>query len=381
MPYRQPGRKPWYIRVPTRTGAVQRSTGSVHKPTALAMENMLAVLGARREWEVLDSVIAGSITLGTLYDAYRNNDLAGLRLVLDNQALKPHVEPWLAFLDSKKKSSKTVTGYHRAVKAWLAAHPGVIDINVPSVRHWLDTMKVTPTTRNNYLIGLSSFIQYLREVRVVSGNPLEGLTRPKPNPPRMQFLTLPQVQTLLEATPDPYRQLYRLMYATGVELGAAIGLLVEAVQPERYLIRAPGTKAHNRDRVVKVAVWARTEVESLWLNRSPAERLFEGARYRLASLTHSRVAESLGFKVTLHDARHHWAVRSLRTGWPIEGVARQLGHADARMVVKVYGRFVPDDEDLERWAQRSEVMETTLSSGISLTVGSSQVVDSKEVTE
>jgi len=54
----------------------------------------------------------------------------------------------------------------------------------------------------------------------------------------------------------------------------------------------------------------------------------------------------------LHDSRHHWAVENLRAGVPVELVARQLGHRDATMVLKVYGRFIPHDVEWAYWRER-----------------------------
>jgi integrase len=51
----------------------------------------------------------------------------------------------------------------------------------------------------------------------------------------------------------------------------------------------------------------------------------------------------------MRDARHTWAVRAARSGWPIEGVARQLGHVDGTLALKVYCRFVPQRVERDRW--------------------------------
>lgn len=52
---------------------------------------------------------------------------------------------------------------------------------------------------------------------------------------------------------------------------------------------------------------------------------------------------------TARDHRHTWAVRAVRSGWPIDAVARQMGHIDGTLVMKVYGRFLPQQGDRDRW--------------------------------
>jgi integrase len=39
----------------------------------------------------------------------------------------------------------------------------------------------------------------------------------------------------------------------------------------------------------------------------------------------------------------------VRSGWPIDAVARQMGHIDGTLVMKVYGRFLPQQGDRDRW--------------------------------
>jgi hypothetical protein len=39
----------------------------------------------------------------------------------------------------------------------------------------------------------------------------------------------------------------------------------------------------------------------------------------------------------------------VRAGMPLELVSRQLGHRDAAMVLKIYGRFVPSSHERDRW--------------------------------
>ena len=52
---------------------------------------------------------------------------------------------------------------------------------------------------------------------------------------------------------------------------------------------------------------------------------------------------------TPRDARHSYAVRAIRSGVPAEVVARQLGHANAVLVHKLYGRFAPDEDKRDKW--------------------------------
>ena len=65
---------------------------------------------------------------------------------------------------------------------------------------------------------------------------------------------------------------------------------------------------------------------------------------------HREACTECGFAdYTPRDARHSCAVRAIRSGVPAEVVARQLGHANAVLVHKVYGRFAPDQDKRDKW--------------------------------
>lgn len=85
----------------------------------------------------------------------------------------------------------------------------------------------------------------------------------------------------------------------------------------------------------------------------PGERIFRGIDRWKASDYHRERLRALGLpQLRLHDSRHHWAVENVRAGVPVELVARQLGHCDATMVLKVYGRFIPHDVEWAYWRER-----------------------------
>ena len=109
---------------------------------------------------------------------------------------------------------------------------------------------------------------------------------------------------------------------------------------------AGGTKAPTRDRAARVAEWAWPYPEHHLEKITPGERLLRGLdspgavhRARPVGIPHHR----------MHDARHFYAIRTVRAGTPYELVARQLGHADVQMVATRYGRYAPQSDERDRW--------------------------------
>ena len=63
----------------------------------------------------------------------------------------------------------------------------------------------------------------------------------------------------------------------------------------------------------------------------------EQARLMAAANEHARLKP----RITFHGLRHTWASLSVMAGVPLLVVAKNLGHADTRMVEKHYGHMAP----------------------------------------
>ncbi len=200
---------------------------------------------------------------------------------------------------------------------------------------------------------MRSFVAYLREMGVLSSNPLRDLQAPPAGPPRCDFLELADVLRLIEGSGKPYPAIFALAYGAGLEISAILAGTESDVTYAARALRARGTKAWNRDRLAYVADWAWPYVERHLATLTPGERLFRGIDRWKVSDYHRERLRALGLPaLRFHDSRHHWAVENLRAGVPVELVARQLGHRDATMVLKVYGRFIPHDVEWGYWRER-----------------------------
>jgi hypothetical protein len=150
-----------------------------------------------------------------------------------------------------------------------------------------------------------------------------------------------------------------LLNGAGVEVSVALALTVRDVHLDVKEVRAPGTKTHNRDRVIRVAEWAMPYVAACVEGRAPHEKLFPTIRDRwiandaftlaIAPLVEAE-PKTFG-NYWMRDARHTYAVRAIRAGTPPLVVAKQLGHVDATLVLKVYGVYAPTGAERDHWEQ------------------------------
>ncbi len=376
MPYRRRGRTTWFVSVPTRTGRVKRSAGTTHRGTARAIEHMLADLGPKgqRAWDLLDRVADNSLDLGTLLDAYRRNELSLLRERLRDVDLEPHVARWALWLADRVRPD-TIAHYQVQIRTlipagrafprskftgpiiaqWLAERTALVQKRRPALagsRRRPDPAprSVSGATKRKYLAAARSFASYLVQVGVLPTNPVRDVEAPPQRRPRAVELDLRDVRRVVEGAEPPYRGLFAMLYGAGVEISAALGCVETDVDAQRREVRARGTKAHTRDRVVRIAEWAWPYLAEHLATLTPGERLFRGInRWKVGDVHRDRL-RALGLPHhRVHDARHFYAIRAVRAGTPYELVARQLGHADVQMVATVYGRYAPTNDERDRW--------------------------------
>jgi hypothetical protein len=111
------------------------------------------------------------------------------------------------------------------------------------------------------------------------------------------------------------------------------------------------TRSGSRD-----ALLAQSPDRQSALSRSECRRIRPARRSGLnrytASDKHRAACKALALEdYRLKDQRHSYAVRAARAGTPAELIGRQLGHANAILVLKVYGRFMPSQQERDRWEQ------------------------------
>ena len=164
----------------------------------------------------------------------------------------------------------------------------------------------------------------------------------------------------IRAQPTRERMAYfALLYGTGIEV--SVGLQVrrtDIIDKERE-IRALGTKAATRDRVVTVDEWA---WETIWAVARTAigmAPIFPRWNRWTVSDWHRDTISSLGFAVQypLMNARHHWGATHARSGTPIHIIQRQLGHSSPQLTLSTYGLFCPDGTDRARYSTQHEAYE------------------------
>lgn len=352
----------YYAKVRTSSGKwIARTCETRDKQLAKRISHMVDELAHRgkQQWDLLDSVISGQLSLSALYSAYASNQLHELREQLTDIDISPIVDEWLASLRGRL-ASDTIQHYRVHVRTLIEEGRRFprSDLNFAGLADWISRIQRSAGTRRKYHAAMTSFCNYLRARGVIQQNPMRDVRAPAASVPRMRYLDHEQVLSLVEELVEPYRTIVAVMHASGIEISAMLRLKRRDIELDRREVRARGTKTKARDRVVKVEPWAmpylREHVRAIF----PNSVVFPDVNRWTVSDKHREACRALDIEdYQLRDSRHTFAVRSVRAGASFETVAQQLGHTDTTMVVRVYARFKPTPDELGEWHRIAEAQD------------------------
>ncbi len=194
-----------------------------------------------------------------------------------------------------------------------------------------------------FLSAARGFYRYLLREKVVSHNPLVGVSAPKSAKRLPKTLSAEQTGVLIGITAtDPLsirdRAMLELFYSSGLRLAELIGLDLDALDLTDATVRVTGKGAKTR--VLPVGRYARAAVRqwlsvrtqfaaagepALFVGRNGA-RL--GARSVQLRLNHWARRQGLNVPVNPHMLRHSFASHLLESSGDLRAVQELLGHAD-----------------------------------------------------
>lgn len=173
------------------------------------------------------------------------------------------------------------------------------------------------------------------------------IERPPKPPAKDHYLTRAQVEAVIDAAALPHVRLYLiLLITTSARIGALLDLTWDRVDLERGMIqlRNPDDPVRRKGRAT-VPI-NRTALSALSEARAGAltGHVIEWAGRPVTSVRRSiaTAARKAGVQATPHVFRHSAAVWMASAGIDDREIADFLGHANAALVRKVYGRFRPE---------------------------------------
>jgi integrase len=294
------------------------------------------------------------------------------------------------WLDSKPRlRQKTRTGYEGALRNHLLPALGkkpihaVTEDDVARLIRDLEAKGLKPwSIRGQALTPLSGIFKHAVRRGWRADNPVRNLeadekpaikSRPK------RILEESEIRTLIEKTPPKYEPLIRTAVFTGLRLGELLGLKWSDVDFGAGLIRVrrqlaqrgeleePKTASGKRDVVMfpdlaralrqhRLASLFSGEGDFVFSTREGTPHLqgnvTKRGLYRAATAANlHRPGEP---KLHMHDLRHCFASMLIREGADVVFVARQLGHANPAITLRVYAHLFDSKAQAKRMREALE---------------------------
>jgi integrase len=167
------------------------------------------------------------------------------------------------------------------------------------------------------------------------------------NRSRASYLTLAQCKRLLNAADSEFRLLARAALETGARYSHLARLRVGDFNPDSGTLHIrPHSQPGKQGKGFHIVLTDEGQefFGQLVLGRSRDEPLLrrewkasEQQRPMRAACVRAKIDPPVGF----HQLRHTWASHAVMRGMPLPVVAKNLGHADTRMVERHYGHLAP----------------------------------------
>lgn len=355
----------FYTNVPREVGApAQRSTGTRDRKLAVQIGRMVDDLGThgKRRWDILRAVTEGQTTLAQLWDSFSTNGIEQLTARLNDVDLSPLVDEW-----GESHLTRVTPAHAKLAKQYVRR---LIPEEKPFLRssltssaiaRFFDSLEVKTTAKNDpkrrvpasgtklkHYNALSAFFRWAIMARHLLDNPLRLIEKPKSGRARHQHLSFANVLRLIEATPAEFKTIEALAHC-GIEVSAILRLTRGDVNLDDRTVHAKGTKTPWRNRRVPVQKWALEYLRAACRRKHPAANLFPDILNGRVYDVHGATCEKLGEEFAdyrFHDARRSFAIIALNNGATHEAVSYILGHKDASLVLRVYGRYAPNLDKL-----------------------------------
>ncbi len=233
---------------------------------------------------------------------------------------------------------------------------------------------ISVQTQAHIISSLKAFYRFLISSEKIDYNPFNGVPLPKKWKPLPKYLTLEQVELLLQL-PDlssPYglrdKAMLELMYATGLRISELGALSFEALYLEESFLRITGKGGkerivpigdtaihHIREYVEKgrTALGKKQAGNFLFLNRNGGQISRQGLWKIIKGY-----AAKLGISSTLspHTLRHSFATHLLEKGADLRSIQMMLGHSSIttteiythlakESIQNIYDKYHPRGED------------------------------------
>jgi integrase len=164
---------------------------------------------------------------------------------------------------------------------------------------------------------------------------------------RIRYLKVAEAKRLINASDREFRPVVQAALATGARYGELIRLEAQDFNPDAGTLAIRKSKTGKARHIVLTdegtalfrALTTGHSGQELILRKSNGEPF--GMSHQNRPMLDACDRAKIKPRISFHGLRHTWASLAVMNGMHLMVVARNLGHADTRMVEKHYGHLAP----------------------------------------
>jgi integrase len=160
---------------------------------------------------------------------------------------------------------------------------------------------------------------------------------------RVRYLSVAEARRLINACNPEFRPLVQAGLETGARYGELCRLQVHDFNSDSGTLAIRQSKAGNTRHII-LTDEGRAFFAQLTVGRPGSEPMFRkqwAKSHQIRPMADAVKRAKIKPPISFHSLRHSWASLAVMAGVPLLVVARNLGHADTRMVEKHYGHLAP----------------------------------------
>lgn len=269
---------------------------------------------------------------------------------IPTSALSAVIDSFLAWCRIEKGlAQNSLHAYARDLRHFAAFCKPHKTTDIALIQRWLESLyadKMAPRTIARRLSALRMLYDFLLREGRISSDPVRLLAAPRQWKTLPKFLTVTQVDALLEA-PDAAksrglrdRAMLQFLYATGVRVSELCAIELSAVNLDLGIVRVFGKG--RKERMIPLGSQAAAAIREYLRTGRPDLLGGRSSRYLFVTSLGSEMTrqgfwkllknygKSVGIwgKLTPHVIRHSFATHLLERGADLRSLQVMLGHAD-----------------------------------------------------
>ena len=263
----------------------------------------------------------------------------------NNPELDKYMNEYLASEYNTSKNTRDSYATDLYLLAKYYKNQNIKTLKKEDIQEYLRKSNKANKTKARYLTTINHFYQYLCENNMIKANPCEGIKMPKLEKKLPEYLTVEEVDKLLDirvSTAYDLRNkaMLEVLYATGMRISELCNLTMSNLFLEDGLVKVMGKGSKERLVPINdVAIDALKEYLRFARNDLLGTKTCE---YVFISSRHTKITRQAFFKyikklcvergimknISPHMLRHSFATHLLSNGADLRVVQELLGHSD-----------------------------------------------------